>query len=233
VARHRVRGAKGTAAAVVAMAALTASQAPGAVSAGAAQPVRQAAPGGHGPSVSGDAPYRTELPPLRAEARLAREVPGCRLRWQLLAPKADSVHTRPLSLESGDNQVSFRAKQEQKGQEWGDAYVETGRVWTHENGEAPHPDWISRRCKHLIELSGLPPSRSESATAHARSPRTPTPASCPNSHDRACCRRRPPGTWPPTCPTPDAPHAATGPHPPADLAAIVRLYGLRPWIEQS
>ncbi|MEU9191472.1 hypothetical protein AB0D14_44830 [Streptomyces sp. NPDC048484] len=32
-------------------------------------------------------------------------------------------------------------------------------------------------------------------------------------------------------PHPDAPHAATGPHPPADLAEIVRLYGLRPWIE--
>ncbi|MDN3029610.1 hypothetical protein [Streptomyces sp. S.PB5] len=34
-------------------------------------------------------------------------------------------------------------------------------------------------------------------------------------------------------PHPDAPPAATGPHPPADLAEIVRLYGLRPWIEQS
>ncbi|QCX82688.1 hypothetical protein C9F11_46770 (plasmid) [Streptomyces sp. YIM 121038] len=34
-------------------------------------------------------------------------------------------------------------------------------------------------------------------------------------------------------PHPDAPHAATDPHPPADLAEIVRLYGLRPWIEQS
>ncbi|MBD3008209.1 MULTISPECIES: hypothetical protein [unclassified Streptomyces] len=28
-------------------------------------------------------------------------------------------------------------------------------------------------------------------------------------------------------------HAATGPHPPAGLAEIVRLYSLRPWIEQS
>jgi len=34
-------------------------------------------------------------------------------------------------------------------------------------------------------------------------------------------------------PHPDAPHAATSPYPPADLAEIVRLYGLRPWIEQS
>nr|WP_225887668.1 hypothetical protein [Streptomyces canus] len=31
-------------------------------------------------------------------------------------------------------------------------------------------------------------------------------------------------------PHPDAPHTATSPHPPAE---IVRLYGLRPWIERS
>ncbi|MFJ4562865.1 lytic murein transglycosylase [Streptomyces caelestis] len=95
------------------MAVLTASQAPGAVPARAAAPARGQAPAADGPSVSGDAPYRTELPPLRtkkraggqaaaeevggalpasvfaayrrAEERLAREAPGCRLRWQLLA----------------------------------------------------------------------------------------------------------------------------------------------------
>ncbi|MET9793758.1 hypothetical protein ABZZ18_48005 [Streptomyces canus] len=34
-------------------------------------------------------------------------------------------------------------------------------------------------------------------------------------------------------PHPEAPHAMACPHPPADLAEIVRLYGLRPWIEQT
>ncbi|MEW2612397.1 lytic murein transglycosylase [Streptomyces sp. NPDC047880] len=94
------------------MAALTASQAPGVIPARASAPAPRQAPAEHGPSVSGDAPYRTELPPLRtakpagggaaaevggalpasvfaayrrAEDRLAREAPGCRLRWQLLA----------------------------------------------------------------------------------------------------------------------------------------------------
>ncbi|MEU9965449.1 tyrosine-type recombinase/integrase [Streptomyces malaysiensis] len=75
------------------------------------------------------------------------------------APKADSVRTLSLSLESADNLASFRSKQEKKRQEWEDAYVETGRVWTHENGEALHPDWISRRFTRLVELSGLPPVR--------------------------------------------------------------------------
>ncbi len=73
------------------------------------------------------------------------------------APKADSVRTLSLSLESGDTFVSFRAEQERKRQEWGDTYVETGRTWTQENGEALHPDWISRRFTRPVELSGLPP----------------------------------------------------------------------------
>ncbi|MFF8942728.1 lytic transglycosylase domain-containing protein [Streptomyces sp. NPDC014864] len=107
-----LRGATGTALAAAAMAALTASQAPGAFPAGTSEPAPRAAPADHGPSVSGDTPYRTGLPPLRtgkpkednepevtggalpasvfaayrrAEAELARSAPGCRLRWQLLA----------------------------------------------------------------------------------------------------------------------------------------------------
>ncbi|MFG2804704.1 lytic transglycosylase domain-containing protein [Streptomyces massasporeus] len=94
------------------MAALTASQAPGALPARAAEPARQTTPAEHGPSVSGGTPYRTELPPLRtgqrkegagpvtgggalpasvfaayrhAERELARTTPGCGLRWQLPA----------------------------------------------------------------------------------------------------------------------------------------------------
>ncbi|MET8583544.1 lytic transglycosylase domain-containing protein [Streptomyces collinus] len=108
-----LKGARGTAIAAAAMAVLSASQAPRAVSAEAAQRARSAAPAEHGPSVSGDAPYRTGLPPLRtreegrpaqeatggggalpasvfaayrrAEVEMARSAPGCRLRWQLLA----------------------------------------------------------------------------------------------------------------------------------------------------
>ncbi|MGW4568333.1 lytic transglycosylase domain-containing protein [Streptomyces sp. NPDC004561] len=106
-----LRGARGTAIAAAAMAVLTASQAPGAVSAAGAEPARGQALAKHGLSVSGDTPYRTGLPPLRtwkkssaqgvtgggalpasvftayrrAEEELARSAPRCRLRWQLLA----------------------------------------------------------------------------------------------------------------------------------------------------
>ena len=34
-------------------------------------------------------------------------------------------------------------------------------------------------------------------------------------------------------PHPDAPCAADAPHQPADLTEVVRLYGMRHWIEQS
>lgn len=105
------RGVHATVVVTAAMAALTASQAPGtAAYEPATARVRPAPPG---PSVSGDTPYRTELPPLRArgaahdaesgapvggalpatvlaayrqaEDELADSRPGCRLRWQLLA----------------------------------------------------------------------------------------------------------------------------------------------------
>jgi hypothetical protein len=63
----------------------------------------------------------------------------------------------------------------------------------------------------------------------------------PGSRCRLVVATTDPATLPPKAtwylatnlPHPDAPHATTGPHPSADLAEIVRLYGLRPWIEQS
>ncbi|WP_455358215.1 lytic transglycosylase domain-containing protein [Streptomyces sp. SYSU K21746] len=60
---------RGTAIAAAAMAALTASQGPGRV-AQAAAAAEEAAPAG--PSVSGDTPFRTELPPLRVRDGVGR-----------------------------------------------------------------------------------------------------------------------------------------------------------------
>ncbi|NUK50801.1 lytic transglycosylase domain-containing protein [Streptomyces lunaelactis] len=108
-------GVRATAVVTAAMAALTASQAPGPTARASAPAKTHPAP--PGPSVSGDTPYRTEFPPLRtrgaaggtesaegsggpvggalpatvlaaylqAEEGLADSRPDCRLRWQLLA----------------------------------------------------------------------------------------------------------------------------------------------------
>ncbi|MEU8560509.1 tyrosine-type recombinase/integrase [Streptomyces cyaneofuscatus] len=101
----------------------------------------------------------TELSTDALWLRISQQIVEVAYKLYGETPKADSVRTLSLSLESGENLVNVRAKQDRMRQEWGDAYVESGRVWTHENGEALHPDWISRRFARLVELSGLPPVR--------------------------------------------------------------------------
>lgn len=77
------------------------------------------------------------------------------------APKQDSVRTVTLDAQTRALWAAWRENQKQERQQWSGqkAWVESNRVWTHENGEALHPDWISRRFNRLVELSGLPPIR--------------------------------------------------------------------------
>ncbi|MFK0014830.1 tyrosine-type recombinase/integrase [Streptomyces sp. NPDC091027] len=76
-------------------------------------------------------------------------------------PKADSVRTMSISSHSGRVLTTHQVNQERARSEWEgeEAWVESGCVFTMENGAALHPDWISRRFKRLVELSGLPPVR--------------------------------------------------------------------------
>jgi hypothetical protein len=77
------------------------------------------------------------------------------------APKADSVRTVSMGLESAEVLREWKAKQQREREQWSKvgAWVESGLAFTHENGEPIHPDWVSRRFKRLVELSGLPPVR--------------------------------------------------------------------------
>ncbi|MFF7613563.1 tyrosine-type recombinase/integrase [Streptomyces lavendulae] len=76
-------------------------------------------------------------------------------------PKADSVRTMSISAHSGRVLATHLANQQRERAEWEgeEAWVESGRFFTMENGAELHPDWISRRFKRLVELSGLPPVR--------------------------------------------------------------------------
>lgn len=120
------------------------------------------------------------------------------------APKQDSVRTITLDAQTKALWIAWRETQQQEREQWSGekAWVDSGRVWTHENGEALHPDWISRMvqsassscpaclpyvcttpdiCPRRWRSSGRRTSRSFRSgwdTAPARSPRTPTPASC-------------------------------------------------------
>lgn len=66
-----------------------------------------------------------------------------------------------ISTHSGRVLAAHRGRQERERSQWEgqEAWVESGCVFTMENGAALHPDWISRRFKRLVELSGLPPVR--------------------------------------------------------------------------
>ncbi|MGK5692956.1 tyrosine-type recombinase/integrase [Streptomyces sp. URMC 128] len=77
------------------------------------------------------------------------------------APKQDSVRTVTLDSQTRELWREWQATQAREREQWSGekAWVETNRVWTHENGEPLHPDWISRRFNRLVELSGLPPIR--------------------------------------------------------------------------
>lgn len=119
------------------------------------------------------------------------------------APKAESVRTLSMSLESADNLGAFRAKQELEREKWAEACIESGRVWTHENGDActltgyldaSPVSWSCPVCRRFACTTCVtwPPRslcspattsrwfRRSWDTPSARSPRTPI---------RACCLR--------------------------------------------
>ncbi|WP_457029776.1 tyrosine-type recombinase/integrase [Kitasatospora sp. P5_F3] len=77
-------------------------------------------------------------------------------------PKADSERTIPIDQETGkllrlrrDRQQAERDRRLAAGLEW----IESGLVFTKENGKGFHPDYLTARFKRLVEKAGLPPTR--------------------------------------------------------------------------
>ncbi|WP_425834023.1 tyrosine-type recombinase/integrase [Streptomyces fractus] len=77
------------------------------------------------------------------------------------SPKADSVRTISMSLESAEVNRRWLHHKRRERDTWSgqDAYTDSGRFFTRENGSPLHPDWVSRRFNRLVQLSGLPPVR--------------------------------------------------------------------------
>ncbi|MFE2102937.1 tyrosine-type recombinase/integrase [Streptomyces sp. NPDC059468] len=75
-------------------------------------------------------------------------------------PKSDAG-ARTIALDSDTVQAlkRYRAQQDKDREERGSAGVETGRVFTKENGEMLHPANVTRRFVELYEEIGLPPVR--------------------------------------------------------------------------
>jgi integrase len=54
---------------------------------------------------------------------------------------------------------THRARQEAEREKWGEAWVDTGRVFTNEDGTWLHPDRVTDLFERLVTASGLPPIR--------------------------------------------------------------------------
>ncbi|MFI7018669.1 site-specific integrase [Streptomyces sp. NPDC050164] len=82
--------------------------------------------------------------------------------WEVYAddPKTDAG-ARTIALGSDTVQAlkRHRAQQNKDRKEWESAWVETGRVFTKENGEMLHPANVTRRFIELYEEIDLPPVR--------------------------------------------------------------------------
>ncbi|QKW20281.1 site-specific integrase [Kitasatospora sp. NA04385] len=82
--------------------------------------------------------------------------------WEVLegAPKTSSG-VRLLSLDKGtfDGLEDHKIRQENEHAAWGDAWQNTGRIFTNEDGSILHPGKVSDLFDRIVEAAGLPPIR--------------------------------------------------------------------------
>lgn len=82
--------------------------------------------------------------------------------WQVREddPKTDSS-SAAVALDA-DTLAAIRTRltaRKAEKDEWGDGWVDSGRIFTRENGEWIHPGWLSEEFERLVARSGLPPVR--------------------------------------------------------------------------
>ncbi|MGV9269938.1 tyrosine-type recombinase/integrase [Kitasatospora sp. NPDC003701] len=94
--------------------------------------------------------------------KLTVETTLVQLNWEVLegTPKTTSG-SREVSLD-GDTTgslVAHRHRQKLERLKWGPAWVDTGRIFTAEDGTWLHPAWVSEEFQRLTAAAGLPPVR--------------------------------------------------------------------------
>ncbi len=82
-----------------------------------------------------------------------------------------ATHLGPVKTASGQDRVvdldeatigallSHRLRQEQQRDEWGTAWVDSGHVFTKEDGSPLHPETVTKRFRELSDAAGLRPVR--------------------------------------------------------------------------
>ncbi|MGW4034393.1 tyrosine-type recombinase/integrase [Streptomyces sp. NPDC004838] len=75
-------------------------------------------------------------------------------------PKTDSgIRLIALDDETDQLLLTHKTRQQQERIEWGQGWVDTGRIFTQEDGSILHPGKVSDLFERLVQAAGLPPIR--------------------------------------------------------------------------
>ena len=74
-------------------------------------------------------------------------------------PKSDSARGWRSTRTASTALRAHKARQAAERRAWGAAWVETGLVFTREDGSALHPEYVTRHFERLARDAGLPPIR--------------------------------------------------------------------------
>ena len=80
-------------------------------------------------------------------------------RTESSPPKSDSSRRVALDEDCVTALRAHKARQTAERRAWGAAWVETGLVFTREDGSALHPEYVTRHFERLARDAGLPPIR--------------------------------------------------------------------------
>ncbi len=100
-----------------------------------------------------------EVDLARRSLQVSEQIVQLGYRTETGPPKSDS--SRPVVLDE-DSVAALRAHKARQAAErlaWGAAWVESGLVFTREDGSALHPEYVTRHFERLARDAGLPPVR--------------------------------------------------------------------------
>lgn len=99
-----------------------------------------------------------DLKAAQLAVRTARVVVG----WEIAEGDVKTeASDAPVSLDKATvvTLTVYLEQQAKEREEWGDAWVDSGKIFTKENGEALHPAWVTTSFLHIAFEAGLPPIR--------------------------------------------------------------------------
>lgn len=96
----------------------------------------------------------------RAELTVSQQIVQYGKTVEVTRPKSDAG-ARTIALDAENVAVlrAHRARQLRERMQWGEAWEDSGLVFTRENGEAYHPADVTDAFRDLVESAGLPPIR--------------------------------------------------------------------------